>query len=107
MLARGKLYAELDASFKPSSQTAQRKFSSIVPRIVVGIGGRIEVGLNLTGNIQPGKDTTTIVPTIKWKALENNKKSFALIAGSNFSLPVRKATYGFGTFSYLAGSRDF
>ena len=48
--------------------------------VVIGIGGRFEAGLNLTGNIQPGRDTTTIVPTIKWKALENNKKSFALIA---------------------------
>jgi hypothetical protein len=107
VLARGKLYAELDASYKPSSQAAQRKFSSFVPRIVVGIGGRFEVGLNLTGNIQPGKDTTTIVPTIKWKAFENKKKSFALIAGSSFSLPLRKATYRFGTFSYLAGSQTF
>ena len=104
VLARGKVYAELDASFKLVSQTAQRKFSSFVPRVVIGIGGRFEAGLNLTGNIQPGRDTTTIVPTIKWKALENNKKSFALIAGSNFYLPLRKATYRFGTFTYLAAS---
>lgn len=53
VLDRGKVYLELDASFKPSDSEAVPRFSSLVPRVVVGVGGRVEVGLNVTGNIQP------------------------------------------------------
>jgi hypothetical protein len=105
VLERGKVYVELDAAFKPVSQSAQAKFSSFVPRFVIGIGKRVEVGLNLTGNIQPGRDTTTVVTAIKWRAYEDHSKSFALFAGSNLYFPIRSAAYRFGTNSYLAGSK--
>lgn len=105
VLERGKVYVELDASFKPNDQEAIRKFSSFVPRIVVGVGGNVEVGLNVTGNIQPGADSTTLVPTVKWKFYENGKKNTALIAGTNFYLPVRNRAYNFGNYSYVAVSK--
>jgi hypothetical protein len=76
-----------------------------VPRVVVGVGGNVEVGLNVTGNIQPGADTTTCVPTVKWRIYENEKKDVVLIAGTNFFIPVRNRAYNFGTYSYLAGSK--
>ena len=101
VLDRGKVYAELDAAFKPTGQ----KFSSFVPRVVVGVGGNVEVGLNLTGNIQPGADSTSIVPTVKWKFYQNEKKDTALIAGTNFNIPVRNRSYRAGTYSYLAVSK--
>jgi len=66
VLDRGRVYAELDVSFKPN----QPRFSSFVPRVVVGVGGNVEVGLNMTGNIQPGADSTATVPTIKWRFTE-------------------------------------
>ena len=66
VLDRGKVYAELDASLKPTDGSDVKKFSSFVPRLVVGVGNQIEIGLNLTGNIQPGPDSTTLVPTLKW-----------------------------------------
>ncbi len=105
VLDRGKVYAELDAAFKFSDQTALSRFSSFVPRIVVGTGGNVEIGLNLTGNIQPGADSTTIVPTVKWKFHQNEKKDLALFAGTNFYLPVRNRAYNFGTYSYAAMSK--
>lgn len=104
VLGRGKAYFELDASFKTNNQFALGRFSSFVPRIVVGAGHNVEVGLNLTGNIQPGADSTTFVPTVKWKFYENKKKDVALIAGTNFYIPVRNRTYNFGTYSYIAVS---
>src|SRR5215468_9241488 len=67
VLDRGKVYAELDVSFKPNDSPAVNKFSSFVPRVVVGAGHGMEVGLNVIGNIQPGPDSTTLVPTLKWK----------------------------------------
>ena len=48
------------------------------------------VGMNVIGNIQPCTDATTLVPTVKWKFYENEKKNTALIAGTTlpFVLPV-------------------
>ena len=105
VLDRGKVYFELDASFKINDQDAFRKFSSFVPRIVVGVGGNVEVGLNVTGNVQPGSDTTTFIPTVKWKFYQNKKKDTALIAGTNLYIPVRNRSYNIGTYSYLAVSK--
>ena len=102
VLDKGKVYFELDASFKTNDQDALQKFSSFVPRVVVGVGKNVEVGLNVTGNIQPGNDTTTLVPTVKWKFYENEKKNIALMAGTNVYIPIRDRAYNFGTYSYLA-----
>lgn len=106
VMARGKVYGEFDASFKPVDSPAVPRFSSFVPRIIVGIGGNVEIGLNVTGNLQPGADTTTLVPTIKWKFFENEKRDTALVAGTNLYLPVRHRGYNIGTCSYLALSRS-
>jgi hypothetical protein len=105
VLERGKVYFEVDAAFKPNDSHSVGKFSSFVPRIVVGVGGNVEVGLNVTGNIQPGGDSTTLVPTVKWKFYENEKKTTSLIAGSNFYIPVRNRSYRAGTWSYVAASK--
>ena len=101
----GKVYLELDASFKTNDQAALGKFSSFVPRVVAGAGHNVEVGLNLNGNIQPGADSTTLVPTVKWKFYESKKKDIALAAGTNFYIPVRSRAYNFGTYSYVAVSK--
>ncbi len=105
VLDRGKVYFELDASFKTNDQIALSKFSSFVPRVVVGIGGNIEVGLNVTGNVQPGADTTTFVPTVKWKFYQNKNKDTAFIAGTNLYIPVKNRSYNVGTYSYVAVSK--
>lgn len=102
ILDKSKVYVEVDASFKTNNQDALRKFSSVVPRVVVGVGGNIEVGLNLTGNINPGADSTTIVPTFKWRFYQNKKKDVSLLAGTNFYVPIRNRSYNFGTYTYLA-----
>jgi hypothetical protein len=105
VLDRGKVYFELDASFKVNDQPALGKFSAFVPRIVAGAGSNVEVGLNVTGNIQPGADSTTLSPTVKWRFFQNEKKDVAFIAGTNLFIPVRNRAYTFGTYSYVAGSK--
>ena len=105
VLSKGKVYFELDASFKTNDQLALRRFSSFVPRIVVGVGGNVEIGLNILGNIQPEADSTTFAPTVKWKFYENKKKDTALIAGTNFYIPARNRSYNAGAYSYLAVSK--
>ncbi len=105
VLDRGKVYVELDAAFKVTNQTDFRRFSSFTPRVVVGAGGDVEVGLNVTGNIQPGSDSTTLVPTVKWRFYKNDENGVAFIAGTNLFVPVRNRAYNVGTYSYLAGSK--
>lgn len=105
VMDKGKVYVELDASFKTNNQAALQKFSSFVPRVVVGVGNNVEVGLNVLGNIQPGADSTTLVPTVKWKFYQNEKKGLALIGGTNVYLPVRNRAYNIGSYSYLATSK--
>lgn len=105
VLDKGKVYVELDAAFKTNNQEALRRFSSFVPRIVVGAGRNVEVGLNVIGNVQPGLDSTTLVPAVKWKFYENEKKDFALFAGNNFYIPVRNRAYRFGSYTYAAASK--
>lgn len=102
VLDKGKVYVELDAAFKTNNQEALRRFSSFVPRVVVGAGGDVEVGLNITGNVNPGADSTTIVPTAKWRFYQSEKNKVALYGGTNFYIPVRNRSYKFGSYSYLA-----
>ncbi len=105
ILDKKQVYIELDAAFKTNNQPALSKFSSFVPRVVVGVGNKVEVGLNVIGNVQPGSDSTTLVPTVKWKFYENEKKDLAFIGGTNVYLPVRNRAYNIGSYSYLATSK--
>ena len=107
VLDRGKVYAELDVSFKPTDSTSLNQFSSFVPRVVVGTGGNVEVGLNVTGNIQPGADTTTLVPTAKWKLYDGKDNGWGFVMGNNLFIPVRNRSYRAGNYVYAAISKTF
>lgn len=102
VLDKGKVYGEIDFSFKPNCQAVLCKFSSFVPRVVVGTGGNVEVGVNVIGNVQPGNVSTIIVPTVKCKFYENEKKDVALFAGTNFYIPARNRSYNFGSYGCAA-----
>lgn len=107
VLERGKVYAELDASLKPNDSAAVPRFSSFVPRVVVGVGGRVEVGLNIIGNVQPGPDSTTLVPTVKYKLYDGGDNGFAIAAGDHLFIPVRRRAYDAGNYVYLEFSKTF
>lgn len=102
VLDKGKVYGEIDGSFKIDHGDRFGRFSSFVPRVVVGAGGDVEVGLNMTANVQPGADSTTLVPTVKWRFYHNEKNRVALFAGANYYIPVRNRAYNVGTYSYAA-----
>jgi len=107
VLDKGKVYVELDASLKPTDGTLVQKFSSFVPRVVVGAGSGVEVGLNITGNIQPGPDSTTLAPTIKWKPYQGKSNGWSLVVGDNLFIPVRNRTYNAGNYLYAEMSKTF
>lgn len=105
ILDKGKVYGELDVSFKPYDSTTVSHFSSFVPRIVAGVGGNVEVGLNVTGNIQPGADSTTLVGAVKWRFYHDEKAGWSLYTGSHLYIPVHNKPYNLGTHTYLAAAK--
>jgi hypothetical protein len=107
VLPAEKVYVELDISVKPNDAPSVSHFSSFVPRLVVGVGHRVEVGVNFLGNIQPGADTTTIVPAIKWKIYDGKENGVALVIGDNLYIPVRNKSYNLGTFAYVMIQKTF
>jgi len=107
VLDKGKVYFELDVSAKPNDSTVVKKFSSFVPRVVVGAGHRIEAGVNILGNIQPGADSNTIAPTIKWKAYDGGDNGWAMVIGNNLFIPIQNRTYNLGTYAYAMTQKTF
>ena len=105
ILDRGKVYFEFDATFKPTDGESVNKFSSFVPRIVAGTGGNVEIGLNVIGNIQPGADSTTLVPAVKYRPY--NKNGWAIVVGDHVYVPVRNKTYDVGNYVYVQVSKTF
>jgi len=107
VLDKGKVYFELDISAKPNDSAAVSHFSSFVPRVVIGAGRRIEIGLNLTGNVQPRADSTTLVPAIKWKVYDGRSNGWAIAAGDHLYFPVRNKSYDVGTHAYTMVQKTF
>jgi len=107
VLDKGKVYGELDASLKPTNGALVTRFSSFVPRVVVGAGSRVEIGLNITGNIQPGPDSATLVPTIKWKPYQGMDNGWAFVVDDNLFVPVRNRAYNAGNYVYAEMSKTF
>lgn len=109
ILDKGKVYFELDSTFKlnRNPENVVQRFSSFVPRLVIGTGGRFEAGLNLTGNIQPGADSTTLVPTIKLRLYDGETNGWAFVVGNNLFIPVRHKTYNAGNYAYAEISKNF
>jgi hypothetical protein len=107
VLDKGKVYFELDVSAKPNDSAAVNKFSSFVPRLVVGVGSSVEVGLNVLGNIQPGPDSTTLSPAVKWKAYDGKDNGWAIVVGDNLFFPVRNKAYNAGTYAYTMAQKTF
>jgi hypothetical protein len=109
VLPKGKVYGELDVSFKPNGNPNNivPRFSSLVPRIVIGAGGDVEVGLNVPGNIQPGPDATTLVPVIKWRIYTGKDNGWSVVVGDHLFIPVRNQAYDVGDYVYAQISKSF
>ena len=107
VLPAAKVYFELDVSVKPNDAVALIHFSSFVPRIVVGMGGNVEIGLNVLGNIQPGPDSTTLAPAIKWRFYNGGDNGWMIAAGSHLYVPVRNKAYNAGNYSYVMTQKSF
>jgi hypothetical protein len=105
VLAKGKVYFELDSTYKFTDAEVLSSFYTFLPRVVVGTGNRMEVGLNLNHNIQPGPDSATLSPAIKWKAYEGADNGWAFVVGDNLFIPLRNRSYQTGNYLYAEISK--
>lgn len=95
VLDRGKIYGELDLAYNPNSAS-----TAVTPRVVVGLGHRIEVGLNLNGITTPGTLQTTPALAFKWMYPVNADAGWAFVLGDDVFIPAQNRSYDAGNHVY-------
>src|SRR5271155_2754099 len=96
VLDQGKVYGELDGTVRPVDASV-----TFTPRVVVGIGHQIEVGVNFDGLSAPTLDQLDISPTVKWQ-LWKSTSGWSFFAGDDLLFPVSKRTYDAGNYAYAS-----
>lgn len=105
--ASGKVYLEADfimhyASYRDGG------FQTYGPRVVVGLPGKTEVGVNVFyTRARPG-EPIDIQPNFKWQFYENEKLGLAFATGVVISTPITRRSLG-NTYAhvYVVGSKNF
>jgi hypothetical protein len=95
ILDKGKIYGEFDFAYLSHAGTG-----TYTPRLVAGVGHKIEIGMNLNGITSPGPSQTTPTPTLKWKPYDGGKNGWAFIIGDDVFLPAQNRTYDVGNYVY-------
>lgn len=95
VLDKGKIYGEFDFAYLWDASAG-----AYTPRVVAGIGHRIEIGINLNGISSPVPSQTTPTPTIKWKAYDGGKNGWAVLLGDDLFIPVQNRNYDAGNYLY-------
>lgn len=98
----GKVYSELDVSYRSSDS-----LKTFTPRLVVGVGHRLEVGVNINSVTAPVASQTTITPTIKWKLFDSSENGWSFLVGDNLFLPVQNRGYDAGTWVYAQAVKSW
>jgi hypothetical protein len=93
VLERGKVYAELDGIYQHSSASG-----TLTPRVVVGTGGRVEVGVNFNGFNVPGQQSLTPAAASKWKIYQSKSGGWSWLVGDDVFIPVQHRTYTAGNY---------
>lgn len=101
VVAKGKVYTEFDFVSHLESHD-NGGFQSYVPRIVVGAGKKVEVGVNLSVTDTGSQKPVEFQPNIKWQFYGNEKTGVAASAGGILYVPVHdKAAFSNDTFGLL------
>ena len=102
VLDQGKVYGELDGTVRPVDPLA-----TFTPRVVVGIGHQIEVGVNFNGLSAPTLGPLDIAPTVKWRIWENESSGWSFYVGDDLFFPVRQRTYNAGNYAYASFAKEW
>jgi hypothetical protein len=102
VLDQGKVYGELDGTVRPVDPLA-----TFTPRVVVGIGHQIEIGMNFNGLSAPTVGELDVSPTIKWRPWKSDISGWSFYVGDDVFFPVRERTYDAGNYFYAAFAKEW
>ena len=102
VLDKGKIYGELDGTVRPVDPLA-----TFTPRVVVGVGHQIEIGMNFDGLSAPAFDQLEISPTMKWRLWKDRTSGWCFYTGDDLFFPVRKRTYEAGNYIYAFFAKEW
>ena len=95
VLDRGQTYLELDVTARPEDGVG-----TATPRIVFGIGGKIELGANLGAFSTADGNVPNFAPTFKWQVYEWKDAGVSLLVGDDLVVPLRKTSFDLGNYAY-------
>lgn len=91
----------MDLTFRPHDF-----LFTATPRLVVGVGHRLEAGVNFSGPAYPDDLPLVVAPTLKWKVMANEPRGWALLLGDNLFIPVHRRTCRLGNYLYVSVSKQ-
>jgi hypothetical protein len=99
VVAKKKVYVEFDFISHLEGHD-NGGFQTYVPRVVVGLGKGVEVGLNVAATDSAGPTIVYAQPNIKWQFYANEEKGTAVTMGAIAFTPLkeRSANDTFGLF---------
>ena len=109
VVAAKKVYLEMDFITNYAWARGDDRFANYLPRAVVGVGGNVEVGVNVSYTRVPGGgEPLEIQPNVKWQFYNNEGNGVAAAAGCMFFVPVTHRA-GTDTFAqcYSVASKEF
>jgi hypothetical protein len=102
ILDAGKVYGELDGTVRVVDPLA-----TFTPRVVIGIGHQIEVGVNFDGLSAPTLGMLEISPTVKWRIWKDEASEWSFYVGDDLFFPVRQRTYNAGNYAYASFAKEW
>ena len=102
VLDKGKVYGELDGTVRVVDTMA-----TFTPRVVVGVGHGIEVGVNFDGPSTPELGEIAISPTIKWRLWRAKSSGWSFLVGDDLFFPVYHQTYNVGNYAYASFAKEW
>jgi hypothetical protein len=102
VLDKGKVYGELDGTVRPVDPLA-----TFTPRLVIGVGHRMEVGVNFDGLSTPALEQLEISPTAKWELWKGKTSGWSFYVGDDVFFPVRQRTYSAGNYVYAFFAKEW
>jgi hypothetical protein len=102
ILDKGKVYGELDGTARPVNPVY-----TFEPRVVVGLGYRIEAGVNFIGLSEPSSGQVIVAPTVKWRLWDGGKSGWSFLVGDDVFFPARNGNYNAGNYFYAEFAKLF
>ena len=104
--SRGDVYLEADFIVHFGS-VREGGYQEYEPRVVVGLPGNMEAGVNVIYTRALPLEPITVEPNFKWQFYNNEKNGLAFAAGVLMSTPVTRRSEGVTTAQlYLVGSKS-